>query len=104
MASIGLARLGDGLDGAWIVERREIARILAEIRRSDHPAHDLGAARLRKVGHEEHALGLQRLAHLVRDKIRELRANLLPWRGVGAQDDETDDRLALDLVWHADGG
>jgi hypothetical protein len=42
-----LHRLADRLHAARIVERREVAGVLAELRRADDPAHDLGAARLR---------------------------------------------------------
>src|SRR5881628_3973161 len=61
---LSLHRLRDRPHRCGVLERREIARLLAEVRRADHPTHDLGAPRLREIAREKHALGFERLAHL----------------------------------------
>src|SRR5205814_10375263 len=80
-----LARLGDGLDAARIVERGEVAGVLAQVSRADHAAHDLGAAGLGQFRGEEDALRLERLAHLLGDEIRELGAERFAWLRIRAQ-------------------
>src|SRR5205809_4191776 len=99
---LALHRFRDRPYRRGVLERREIARLLTEIRRADHPAHDLGAPRLREIAREEHALGFERLAHLPGDALGELRAQRLRGRLVRPQHDEADDRLALHRVGHAD--
>ena len=46
VAGRGLDGVADGRHAAGIVQRGEIARLLAQIGRADHPPHDLGAAGL----------------------------------------------------------
>src|SRR5437773_2308107 len=83
-----LERLRDRLEGNRVLERRAVARLLAQIRRADHPAHDLRAPRLRQITREEDALRLERLAHLPGDPLPELGAERLRRRLAGAQHDE----------------
>src|SRR2546426_8074232 len=92
----------DGLDSPWVLERREIARLLAEIGRADHAAHDLGVARLRESAREEPGLGADRLAHLRGDPLGELSAERVRRRLARSQNHEADDPLALHRMGYAD--
>src|SRR5215471_8402279 len=49
--------LGDGLHATRVLQGRQVARFLAKIGGPNHPAHDLGAARLGQLAHEEHPVG-----------------------------------------------
>src|SRR6266446_10890837 len=97
------ATSADSLHCRGILEGREIAEIrLTEIRAANHAAENLGVAGLWEIADEPHGLRAQRPAQLIRDGI----PNLAPQR-VGrvvtwTQHHEYDDRLALELVRHAD--
>ena len=43
-----------------------------EVGGADHPAHDLGAPRLRQLAREQHALGPDRPAHVLHDALDQL--------------------------------
>src|SRR5262245_32513690 len=93
----------DRVDAAWIVQRGQVARLLPEVRRADDPAHDLCASRLRQLAREEHTVGTDRLAHCLRHVLLQIPAQDVGGREPGTEHREADHRLALDLVWHADG-
>src|SRR5437764_143221 len=91
----------DLLERLGVLERRQVAGILAQHAGADGTAHDLRAAGLRERGHEEDSLRPERLPELRRDRFahraRELRARVHP----GPRDAEDPRHLALHLVRHA---
>ena len=87
---------GSPSTAAGIVEGREVARVLAEPGRPDHPAHDLARAGLGQRADDGHDLGLERLAELGRDVAAMAARSPSSSVSPGSQDADDDDRLALD--------
>src|SRR5262245_5327195 len=92
-------RPSDLLERLRVLERGEVARVLAEHPRTDGAADDLRGARLRQRGHPEDAVRLERLAEHVCDRGRDA---LVVRDTVGLCDAEDPRHLALHLVRNAD--
>src|SRR5690242_805076 len=90
--------LGNGspdlFERVGVLERREIAWILAERARPHGAADDLRGAGLRQRAHPDDPVGLERLAEHVGDRGRDLRLVRL---GAGSCDAEDPGNLALDV-------
>ena len=93
----------NGLNRKRVVERREIARVGAEVGRPRDAAHDLAAARARQVGHDVDRLRPERLAQVGHDAIADRAAQVGIVRLTRPEADEDHDDLALDVVRHAHG-
>src|SRR5215471_9897102 len=61
-------------DGALVLDRRDVARLLAERDRLQDPAHDLAAARLRQHVHEVQLPDDRDRTELPADRVEELLA------------------------------
>src|SRR6266545_748554 len=95
-------RARDLVEGIRVLERGQVAGILAEHTRADGSAHDLGAARLGERRDEHDPLRLEGLPQLVRyrggDLLRPRRRCIV----AGLQDAEDPGDLALHVVRNAD--
>src|SRR5215218_10652201 len=99
------------LDGApdlverfGILERREVAGILAERSGPDGAPDDLRAPSLGQRGDKDHTLGPEGLPELVRRRASDLGSELLGGRESGPKGAEDPGDLALHFVRDADGG
>src|SRR5882724_8760755 len=91
------------LDRRRILEGREIAEIrLTEIGAANHAAENLGVPGLGEIGHEAHGLRPQRPAKFFRNGVPDLTRQCVGRLVTWPQHGEHDDRLALELVRHAD--
>src|SRR2546430_227737 len=82
-----------------ILERRQVAGILAEGARLHRAPHDLGGARLRQGGDPHDSLRLERLAERVRDGVGDADVVRLPALARHAEDPR---HLPFDRVGHPD--
>src|SRR6266480_6351408 len=96
-------QLPDPIYRRRVLERRQIPEIgLAEVRAANHPAQDLGVARLRELSHETDGVRAQRPAQQLHDLVRDLARQRVRWLAAGAQHGEYDYHLAFELVRDAD--
>ena len=92
------------VDRRRVLEPRQVTRLRTRDHGANRAPQHLGAARLRQRGRETYLRGLERRA----ERVDDARDQLGPQRGVGlhtrARHHEDPQRLALQLVGHADRG
>src|SRR6185369_9272 len=84
----------NGFDRGWVLERREVAWVVADYRRAHRAAQDLGAARLRQRCREADLGRGEGLAELLRAAGAQAHPQLLVRLGPRAQHAEAPDDLA----------
>src|SRR5436305_68837 len=101
---IALPRLSNGLHATRVLQGRQIARFLAQIRGPDHPAHDLGATGFGQLLHEEHTVRANSSTHGLNNAVNEFRPQDITGLEAWSQHGEAHHGLTFHVMRHTDGG